>query len=185
MTADVTPACTEPPVPLLESSRLRLRGHRQEDYAVLASIWADPAVVRYIGGKPSTPQEAWLRLLRYPGLWCLLGYGFWAIDEKSSGRMIGDIGYMDLKRAIEPPLDGMPEIGWALAADAQGKGYASEALAVVLAWGREHFGPHRAACIIDPANAASIRLALKAGFRLGHESIYHDEPVQVFVRDDG
>ncbi|MEO8810588.1 MAG: GNAT family N-acetyltransferase [Rhodanobacter sp.] len=185
MTADRAPAFTDCLVPVLETARLRLRGHRKQDYAVLAAIWADPDVVRYIGGVPSTPQEAWLRLLRYPGLWCLLGYGFWAIEEKSSGRMIGDIGYMDVKRAIEPPLDGMPEVGWALAADAHGKGYASEALAVVLGWGREHFGPHRATCIIAPANAASIRLALKMGFRLQHESIYHDEPVQVFIRDDG
>ena len=185
MTANGTRAFTDRLVPVLETERLRLRGHTKEDYAVLTAIWADPAVVRFIGGTPSTPQEAWLRLLRYPGLWCLLGYGFWAIEEKSSGRMIGDIGYMDVKRAIEPSLDGMPELGWALAAEAQGKGYASEALTVVLAWGRGHFGPHRAACIIDPANTASIRLAVKAGFRLAHESTYHDEPVQVFVRDQG
>ena len=184
MAANGTTQFSDRLVPVLETERLRLRGHTKDDYAALAAIWSDPAVVRYIGGKPSTSQEVWLRLLRYPGLWCVLGYGFWAIEEKSSGRMIGDIGYMDVKRAIEPPLDGMPELGWALAADAHGQGYASEALAVVLAWGREHFGEHTAACIIDPANAASIRLAVNAGFRLAHESTYHGESVQVFVRDD-
>ncbi|MDE2272066.1 MAG: GNAT family N-acetyltransferase, partial [Xanthomonadaceae bacterium] len=128
-----------PLAPLLETERLRLRGHRLDDYAALAAIWADPQVVRYIGGKPSTPQQSWQRLLRYAGLWHLLGYGFWAIEEKSSGRMLGDIGYMDVKRDIVPALDGMPEVGWVLVPDAQGKGYASEALVAALAWGDAHF----------------------------------------------
>lgn len=171
-------------VPVLETPRLCLRGHRADDYATLAMLWADPVVMRYMGGQPLTAQEVWLRLLRYPGLWCLLGYGFWAIEETASGRLIGDIGYMDVKRAMEPPLDGMPELGWMLASDAQGKGYAGEALQAVLAWGRAHFGPHRAGCIIDPDNTASIRLATKAGFRFAHAAIYLGGVTSVFVRDE-
>lgn len=171
--------------PLLETRRLRLRGHRLDDYAALSAIWGDPQVVRFIGGVPSTPHDAWLRLLRYAGLWKLLGYGFWAIEEKAGGRMLGDIGYMDVKRGITPTLDGMPEVGWALAADAHGQGYASEALAAVLAWGDAHFGAHRAACIIDPANTPSIRLATRAGFRVAHETTYLGDVVQVFFRDAG
>ena len=169
-------------VPLLETPRLRLRGHRADDYAALAAIWADPVVVRYIGGQPSTPQEAWMRLLRYPGLWSLLGYGYWAVEEKASGRCIGDIGYADFKRDITPSLDGMPELGWVLAADAHGKGYASEALAVVLAWGQSHFGEHRAVCIIAPENVASIRVASKAGFHPWCEAVYHGSPCLIFTR---
>ncbi len=169
--------------PVLETGRLRLRGHRLNDFAALSAIWGDPGVVRFIGGVPSTPHDAWLRLLRYAGLWKLLGYGFWAIEEKATGRMVGDIGYMDVKRGVTPTLDGMPEVGWALAADAHGRGYASEALAAVLAWGDAHFGAHRAACIIDSANAPSIRLATKAGFRFAHEATVHGDVVQVFFRD--
>jgi len=171
--------------PLLETARLRLRAHRLDDYPALSAIWGDAGVVRFIGGVPSTPHDAWLRLLRYAGLWRLLGYGFWAIEEKASGRVVGDIGYMDVKRGLTPTLDGMPEIGWALASDAQGRGYASEALFAVLGWGDAHFGAHRAACIIDPANAPSIRLATKAGFRFAHEATHRDDVVQVFFRDAG
>jgi len=171
-------------VPVLETERLRLRGHRADDFPALAATWADPEVVRHIGGTPSTAQDSWLRLLRYPGLWALLGYGFWAIEEKAGGQVIGDIGYADFKRSIEPPLHGMPELGWVLARDARGRGYASEALAAVLAWGKAHFGPHRATCLIAPGNTASIRLAFKAGFRLSHETVHHGETVQVFVRDE-
>jgi RimJ/RimL family protein N-acetyltransferase len=171
--------------PLLETARLRLRGHRLDDHAALSAIWGDPDVVRYIGGVPSSPHDAWLRLLRYAGLWKLLGYGFWAIEEKASGRMIGDIGYMDVKRGLTPTLDGMPEIGWALASEAQGRGYASEALAAALAWGDAHFGAHRAACIIAAENAPSIRLATRMGFRFAHEAAHRDDVVQVFFRDVG
>ncbi len=169
-------------VPELETERLRLRGHRAEDHAALAAIWADPVVVRHIGGKPSTSQEAWMRLLRYHGLWCVLGYGYWAIEEKASGRCIGDIGYADFKREIVPALDGMPELGWVLASDVHGRGYASEALAAVLAWGQAHLGEHRAVCIIEPDNLASLRLAEKAGFRLWQDTTYHGVPVQLLIR---
>lgn len=177
----VVPAGIDP-VPPLETARLRLRGHRADDHDALLAIWSDPVVVRYIGGRPSTRQEAWLRLLRYPGLWCVLGYGYWAIEEKSSGRCIGDIGYADFRREIEPSLEGMPELGWVLAADSHGKGYASEALAAVLAWGQAHLGDHTAVCIIDPDNAASIRLAEKAGFALRQQTTYMGDPVLLFTR---
>ena len=169
------------PVPVIETSRLRLRGHRADDHAALLAIWSDPAVVRYIGGYASTSQEAWLRLLRYLGLWCALGYGYWAIEEKSSGRCIGDIGYADFKRDITPLLDGMPELGWVLAADRHGNGYASEALAAVMAWGRTHLGGQTSVCIIDPENAASIRVATKAGFTLRGQTTYMGDPVLLFT----
>jgi RimJ/RimL family protein N-acetyltransferase len=169
------------PVPVIETPRLRLRGHRADDHAALLAIWSDPVVVRYIGGRPSTSPEAWLRLLRYPGLWCVLGYGYWAIEEKASGRCIGDIGYADFKREITPSLDGMPELGWVLASASHGKGYASEALAAVMAWGRAHLGEYTWACIIDPDNAASIRLAVKAGFTLREQTTYMGDPVLLFT----
>ena len=172
-------------VPVLETARLRLRAHAAADHAALSAIWADPEVVRFIGGKPASAQEVWLRLLRYPGLWCVLGYGYWAIEEKAGGRCIGDIGYADFKRDLSPSLDGMPELGWVLASDCHGRGYASEALAAVLAWGRGHFGEHRAACIIDPENAASLRLAAKAGFQLLCEADHHGSRLLLLVRDDG
>jgi len=53
-----------PSVPPLETARLRLRGHRVEDFAACAAMWADPVVTRYIGGRPFTAEEVWTRLLR-------------------------------------------------------------------------------------------------------------------------
>src|SRR5271166_4392110 len=114
-------------VPVIETERLRLRCHRVGDFAECAAMWADAAVTRYLGRDPLTAEEVWARLLRYVGHWAALGFGFWAVEEKASGRFVGDLGFMDFKRDLEPSLDDVPEMGWILASQAHGKGYATEA----------------------------------------------------------
>ncbi len=169
-------------VPAIETPRLRLRAHRADDHAECLAIWSDPEVVRYIGGRPFTAEEVWKRLLQYLGMWGLLGYGYWAVEEKGSGRYIGDIGFADLRREIQPSLQGMLECGWVLSPQAHGHGYASEAVAAISAWGHKHFADRRMVCIISPENHASIRVAEKAGYQLWQPATYHDSPTLVFAR---
>ncbi len=152
-------------VPVIETDRLILRGHRIEDFPALAAIWGDPAVSRFVGGKPSTREECWARLLRYAGHWQLLGYGFWAVQWKHRAGLIGDVGFANWEREISPPLDGLPEGGWVLSTEAHGRGVATEAVNAALAWMDEHFGATTTACIIGPDNAASIRVSQKVGYR--------------------
>lgn len=152
-------------VPRIETERLVLRGHRLEDFATVAAMWADPMVTRFIGGRASTREESWARLTRYVGHWALLGYGYWAVELKAHGRHIGDVGFADWKRDILPSLDGMPESGWAFAPEAHGQGIATEAVTAALAWGDKHFGAKTTTCIIGPDNFASIRVAEKCGYR--------------------
>lgn len=175
---------TEPSsvVPVIETARLRLRAHRADDHAECLAIWSDPEVTRYIGGRPFTSEEVWKRLLQYVGLWSLLGYGYWAVEEKATGRYIGDIGFADFKRELEPSLHGMLEFGWVLAPHAHGQGYASEAVTAAVAWGEQHFSTLRAVCIISPENAPSIRVAEKAGFQRWQDTTYHGSPTIVFSR---
>jgi RimJ/RimL family protein N-acetyltransferase len=78
-------------VPILETERLRLRGHRLDDFVQCAAMWADRNVTRHIGGKPLTEEESWTRLLRYVGHWALLGFGYWVAEEKASGNFVGEI----------------------------------------------------------------------------------------------
>ena len=172
-----------PSAPVLETARLRLRQHRIDDLEALHAIWSDPIVYRCIGGKPATRQDVWFRLLRYGGMWPMLGYGYWAIEDKATGLFVGDLGYADFQREIEPALDGMPELGWAVAPAFHGRGYASEALAAITAWGDVHFGAHRDVCIISPDNRASIRVAEKGGFRHWYDTVFNDAPIGVFARD--
>jgi RimJ/RimL family protein N-acetyltransferase len=165
--------------PALRTPRLRLRAHHADDFDTCRAIWSDPEVVRHIGGKPATGEEAWRRLLVYAGLWSLLGYGYWAIEEQASGQYIGDIGFAEFRRDIDPPLRGMLESGWVLARAAQGQGYASEALAAIEAWRHAHLPERRTVCIIAQDNAASLRVAEKAGYRRWRETTYHGEATLV------
>jgi RimJ/RimL family protein N-acetyltransferase len=132
------------------------------DLDACATLWADPEVVRFIGNRPSTREDAWARLLRYRGHWELLGYGFWAITERASGAFVGETGLADFQRGLEPDLG--VEAGWALLPAAQGQGYASEAVRAALAWGAEHVGAREVSAIIDSGNAPSLRVAARCGF---------------------
>jgi RimJ/RimL family protein N-acetyltransferase len=152
--------------PTLETARLILRPFRVEDFAAVAAYWGDPDVSRWTrGGTPIDRTRAWQLLLQHPGHWALMGYGFWAVEEKSSGTMIGEVGFIDLKRDYDPAVNDVPEIGWVLSPRAQGKGYATEAAQACLSWGREHFGPIRVIAAVSAGNGASIRVAEKCGFR--------------------
>ncbi|WP_395645828.1 GNAT family N-acetyltransferase [Terricaulis sp.] len=168
-------------VPVLETQRLRLRGHTFSDFDANFAMWGDERVTRHIGGKPSTREEAWARMLRYPGHWALLGYGYWLIEEKDTGAFVGEGGFGNFKREMSPPLDA-PEQGWALSPSAWGKGYASEAVAAMLNWGEAHFGENRFCAIIDPTNTASIRVAEKAGYRRTLETAYKGGVTLLFRR---
>jgi RimJ/RimL family protein N-acetyltransferase len=178
------PVCSHPPgdVPVLATERLILRGHRLEDFVHSAAMWADPEVTRHTTGKPLTEEECWSRLLRYVGHWALLGFGYWVVEEKATGNFIGEVGFADYKRDLQPPLNGMPESGWILAPQAHGKGFATEALRAALKWGDEHFASSPTACIIAPENLASVRVALKCGYAEVQPAIYKAKPVRMFIR---
>jgi RimJ/RimL family protein N-acetyltransferase len=168
-------------IPILESERLKLRGHRLDDFLDSAAMWADPEVTRYIGGKPLTEEESWSRLLRYVGHWSLLGFGYWVVEEKTTGHFIGEIGFADYKRGL-PSLEGLPEIGWAFVSQARGKGYATEAVRAAVAWSDTGFLSARTACIINPENLASICVAEKCAYRQFQLTTYKGHPTIVFVR---
>jgi RimJ/RimL family protein N-acetyltransferase len=169
-------------VPVIETVRLRLRRHRLADYADCSAMWADHAVIRYVGGKPLSGEEVWARLIRYVGHWALLGFGFWAVEEKETGSFVGDLGFMNFQRDIEPSLEGTPEIGWILSSKAHGKGYATEAVRAAVAWGEQHFGAKRTACIIHPDNSASIRVAEKCGYAGAINATYKGSRILMFLR---
>ena len=78
--------------PQLQTSRLVLSAHQAADFQDLVEMWGDPAVVRFIGGRPFTPEEVWTRLLRAVGHWPLMGFGYWVVRERAGGRFVGEAG---------------------------------------------------------------------------------------------
>lgn len=169
-------------IPRLETERLILRAHQPDDFEPYFDMWGEPDVVRFIGGRPFTREESWSRFLRQAGIWHNLGFGFFAIEEKETGRFIGEGGFHDLRRAIEPSLDGTLEAGWVLASSGHGWGYATEAMTAAITWADVAFPERKMTCIINPDNLASLRVAGRLGFKELARTTYAGNPVTVFER---
>ena len=150
-----------PAAPILETPRLILRGWRAEDFAPYAAMMADPDTARFITrtGKPHGEREAWSETAFMIGHWQLLGYGMFVVEERATGAFLGRVGPLQPK--------GWPglEIGWGLAPEARGRGYAVEAAQAATDWAFETFAPPRIVSIIDPRNDASRRVAERLGER--------------------
>jgi RimJ/RimL family protein N-acetyltransferase len=167
--------------PTLETERLWLRAHTPADFDNCAALWAEPQVVRFLGGKPNTREDCWMRMLRHAGMWSFMGIGSWLVETKG-GEFVGEIGFLWLKRDIQPSIEGFPEVGWILHPSAHGKGYASEAVGGALAWGDANLAHKRFTCIIHPDNAASLNVARKTGFAEYTRGVYHNEPIVMLER---
>ncbi|MEP7000526.1 MAG: GNAT family N-acetyltransferase [bacterium] len=145
-------------IPQLITDRLTLRGFTADDFDAYAAIMADERVTQFLGdGRPLSRSDAWRQLAMIIGHWELRGFGLWAVEERSTGRLLGRIG------CHEP--EGFPafEIGYVLAANAWGRGYAREGAAAALRFAREDLGRRDIASIIRPANSGSIRVATSLG----------------------
>jgi len=145
--------------PTLETQRLVLRMLRESDTDAYAEMVADPEVMRFLGGKPMSRQEAWRNMAMVIGHWRLRGYGFWAVEEKSSGELVGRVG------CWRP--EGWPqlEVGWTLRRSFWGRGYATEAARASVEYAFEALGQTRVISLIAPENVNSIRVAERLGER--------------------
>jgi len=143
-------------IPRVTTDRLLLREWRGSDIDAYADMYADPEVTRFLGG-PVDRQDAWSKMARMAGHWILRGYGNWVLERRADGRMIGRAGLW------QP--EGWPglEVGWLLAREAWGSGYATEAGRASCQWAREELGAGELISIIDTRNAASRRVAERLG----------------------
>ena len=169
-------------VPVLETARLILRGNRPGDLPALSAMFADPDFVRFVGGKTASREEAWRKLLTNVALWGFIGYGYWAVERKSDGEMIGQVGFADFKRDMQPSIEGLPEMGWVFATHVHGQGYAAEATAAAAAWADENLPGQDFVAIIDPDNTPSIKVADRLGFTERSDATYKDAPIFLYRR---
>jgi RimJ/RimL family protein N-acetyltransferase len=168
--------------PRIETERLVLRAFRTEDLAPLAAIWSDETVVRYIGGQKLSREDTWRRSLAACGQWPFVGFGYWVVERKSDGRVIGQAGFADFKRDMRPSIEGEPEFGYVFAPEVHGQGLAGEACRAALDWADTNLRAASYPAIISPENAASIRLAERLGFRRASDAMYRGEAIALFRR---
>jgi RimJ/RimL family protein N-acetyltransferase len=145
-------------IPRIATDRLVLRGFEDDDFEPYAAMMADPQVTRFLGdGRPLARTDAWRQLALILGHWSLRGFGLWAVEERTSGALVGRVG------CFEP--EGWPgfEVGYVLARPFWGRGYATEAGGAALRYAREILGRDRIISLIHPANDASIRVAERLG----------------------
>jgi RimJ/RimL family protein N-acetyltransferase len=160
-TTDGVPA--SPPAEGIETARLRLRRWRDDDLDELARLNRDPRVVRYLtpGGRPMSRNETEAQLRRFRRHWEEHGFGIWAAEERECGRLVGRIGL-----AHHRLWPSEPEVGWKLAPDVWGRGYASEGGAASLRHAWETLDTRRVVSIVHPDNARSIRVIERLGLSL-------------------
>lgn len=168
--------------PTLQTDRLILRPHRVEDFDDVAALWADPKVVKYIGGKPNSRQQSWARLLRNMGHWQAMGFGYWAVCDRASGAFLGEVGFANFRREVTPPLPDVPEAGWVLTAQAHGRGLASEAVTCIHHWADQQRDWPQTVAIFAPEHAASQQVAVKLGYRTFGEGSYMGDKILIMSR---
>ncbi|CAM2009426.1 GNAT family N-acetyltransferase [Acanthopleuribacter pedis] len=158
----------------VETERLLMRQWRASDLDGYAAAYADETHAKFIGG-PCSRHMAWRRMATVIGHWHLRGYGFWAVEEKASGRFVGSIGLWYPEEW--PEL----EVGYWLAPDMVGRGYATEAARKSRDLAYEHLGINTLISCIDHDNHASRAVVARLGavYERDHE-LLHFGKVQIY-----
>ena len=149
-----------PPMPTLAGPRVRLRAFRADDADALFTVHSDPRVMRYWSHAPWTEREqAVARLAALERDRESSEFYQWAIAVDGDDRLVGTVSLFALNRAQK-----RAEVGYALASNVWGRGYATEALKLAVDFAFEALGVARLAADIDPRNDASCRLVERIGF---------------------
>jgi RimJ/RimL family protein N-acetyltransferase len=145
---------------MIETERLILRPVEPRDRAQMWAQLRDPAVMTYL--LPVPDDAAYDAMVeRYAGYERDLGYTFWAIERRGDGAVIGTCGLKP--GAPDTPIAGQVEIGWRLAREAWGQGYAREAAQATLDWAWTNLDTPSVVAITVPDNAASWGLMERLG----------------------
>jgi RimJ/RimL family protein N-acetyltransferase len=155
---------------MLETERLLLRMPRPEDADGAFEYLSDPEVMRFIGGETVPREDVPSVIRKWLDRWEANGYGHFALERREDGRFLGRIGLIvwDARTWRNTTLaeaggHAQPELGWALAREHWGQGYATEGAAAVREWARRERGIGRLISLVAPANAASARVAERLG----------------------
>ena len=164
---------------VIETERLLLRLPEPRDLDSLHRAYADPEVMRHVGeGTPFSRKQTGWAFERFRQRWELDGYGSFVIELRDCGDAIGEAGLLawdsqtwayGLRSELGPEIE--LELGWTLARDAWGRGYATEAALAIRDWAFRELEPPRLISMIYPANVRSQRVAQKIGEHLERDVV--------------
>lgn len=160
---------------VLEMDRLIMRPLTGDDFADYAAMLADPQVAGGLAESVGTsPADAWRSLAMFIGHREIRGYSHWALVEKATGRFVGRAG------PWQP--HGFPGlgVGWCLAREHWGKGYATEAARASLGYCLKELGAQEVISVILPANSRSIAVAERIGHRHLRDIEYRGQTVHLY-----
>ena len=144
----------------LSTDRLLLRGWRDDDRAPFAALNADPEVMEHFPA-PLTPAESDALVERITAGFDAHGYGLWAVEVRATGELIGFTGLalQTFPASFTPAV----EVGWRLARQAWGRGYATEAATAALAYGFDIAGLDEIVSFTAVTNVPSQRVMQRLG----------------------
>jgi len=147
---------------VIETERLVLRVPRSEDAPSLLEAFADPEAMRYIGDGSTTDlagaEEAVGRWLERWDAW---GIGMFVVERVEDARVLGRAGFLRWDPETWEIGGRETELGWGLAREHWGHGYATEAALALRDWALGERGLTRIISLIQPENARSVRVAEK------------------------
>ena len=147
----------------LQTPRLLLRPPRLEDFDAWAAFLDDEVATRYIGGRQARPV-AWRTFMGMCGCWHMTGIAMFSVIERATGKWVGRLGPWN--------PEGWPaeEVGWGIAREHWGKGYATEGARRALDYAFTELDKTHVISCIHPDNLPSIRVAERLGEKLEGES---------------
>ncbi|HET6619620.1 MAG TPA: GNAT family N-acetyltransferase [Dongiaceae bacterium] len=145
----------------LRRGQFRMRPWRVEDRAAFAALNAEPEMARYLS--PFTPGKSDAMLERIVAHFVQHEWGYWALEERQSGNLIGLCGLMHVP--FEAFFTPAVEISWRLSRKWQGQGLAREAAQAALGFGFESLELDRVVAFTVTGNAASWGLMQRLGMR--------------------
>ena len=156
---------------MIETERLVLRPPTPEDAPFLRELHCDPVAMEFIGGvHPKAAADPAFVVRRWLERWDDNGCGPFSVIRRHDGRWLGRTGILvwDVRSWTHTTFasageHAQPELGWALAREHWGNGYATEAVRAVRDWAYVELQPARLVSAISPGNARSQRLAERLG----------------------
>jgi RimJ/RimL family protein N-acetyltransferase len=157
-------------VPHLQTERLMLREYRRDDF----DVFADHCSTHFA---PADRHTAWRIFSSHAGLWLIHGAGWWAVEERQTGQLVGSVGAFFREEST------VMELGWNTYSAFWGQGFANEAAAAALNYALEIRREPKVRALIASANESSLRVARRLGLTYETETELYGKAIGSYTRE--